>query len=120
MGTRPENLIHVTGFGPFRGFTKSNPSWEAVSLLPDYIIHNGQQISIVKHEIPVTYKAVDQKIKEIWASKPKVSHSICETQLSIFSQLKNNLIEWDFFYPIQNHFNLDQKDSNQNHKVLEL
>lgn len=69
----PENVVHVTGFGVFRGFTESNPSWDAVSQLPDYIIHNDQPIQIVKHNIPVTYAAVDAKIKEIWSSKPKVS-----------------------------------------------
>lgn len=73
MSNLPENVIHVTGFGVFRGFTEKNPSWQAVNQLPDYIIHNGQPIAIVKHEIPVTYVAVDQKVQEIWASKPKVS-----------------------------------------------
>lgn len=73
MEKHPENVIHVTGFGPFRGFTESNPSWTAVSQLPDHIVHNGQQIPIIKHEIPVTYAAVDKKVKEIWASKPKAS-----------------------------------------------
>lgn len=75
METLPEDVIHVTGFGPFRGFTKSNPSWEAVSLLPEYIEYKGQHIAILKHEIPVTYVAVDQKIKEIWTSKPRVSQN---------------------------------------------
>ncbi|XP_031616922.1 uncharacterized protein LOC116336877 isoform X2 [Contarinia nasturtii] len=72
MEKHPENVIHVTGFGPFRGFTESNPSWLAVSALPDNILHNNELIPIVKHEIPVTYAAVDQKVKEIWASKPKL------------------------------------------------
>lgn len=76
MGKVPENSIHVTGFGPFRNFTKSNPSWEAVSLLPNNIVHSGQSILIVKHEVPVTYAAVDQKVHEIWSSKPKVSIDI--------------------------------------------
>lgn len=75
MGNLPENVIHVTGFGPFRNFTESNPSWEAVSKLPDHIVHLGQSIPIVKHEVPVTYAAVDQKVQEIWSSKPKVRHN---------------------------------------------
>lgn len=79
MGTLPENVIHVSGFGPFRGFTTSNPSWEAVSILPDYIVHNGEKIPIVKHYIPVTYTAVDQKIHEIWSSNPKVSDNFLLT-----------------------------------------
>lgn len=68
-----ENSIHVTGFGVFRGFTSSNPSWEAVKQLTDHIIHNGQTIPIVKHEVSVTYEAVDKKIHEIWSKKPKVN-----------------------------------------------
>lgn len=72
MEKLPENVIHVTGFGVFRGFTQSNPSWEAVSLLPEYIESNQQRIKIVKHEVPVTYNAVDEKVQEIWSSNPKV------------------------------------------------
>lgn len=72
MSNTPENVIHVSGFGVFRGFTETNPSWEAVSRLPDQIVHNDQSILIVKHKIPVTYAAVDKKIHEIWSSKPKV------------------------------------------------
>lgn len=68
----PEDKIHVTGFGPFRGFATSNPSWDAVSQLPDYIEHNGQSIEIIKHEIPVTYYDVDKKWHEIWSTKPRV------------------------------------------------
>lgn len=68
-----ENGIHVTGFGVFRGFTSTNPSWEAVNQLPDHIVHNGQTIPIIKHQVPVTYEAVDKKVHEIWSRKPKVS-----------------------------------------------
>lgn len=71
-----ENAIHVTGFGVFRGFTKANPSWETVSKLPDHIVHNGQTIAIVKHEVPVTYADVDKKVQEIWSTKPKVSFTV--------------------------------------------
>ena len=73
MENIPENVIHVTGFGVFRGFTSTNPSWEAVNQLPDHITHNGETIPIVKHQVPVTYDAVDKKISEIWLKKPKVS-----------------------------------------------
>lgn len=73
MENLPENVIHVTGFGVFRGFTKKNPSWETVSQLPNHIVHNGQMIPIVKHEVPVNYADVDRKIQEIWSTKPKVS-----------------------------------------------
>lgn len=72
MENFPENVIHVTGFGVFRGFTSVNPSWEAVKQLPDHINHNGQTIPIVKHQVSVTYEAVDKKIHEIWSKKPKV------------------------------------------------
>lgn len=72
MAQLPESTIHVTGFDVFRGFTKSNPSWEAVSLLPDQFELDQQLIKIVKHQVPVTYAAVDKKLAEIWASNPKV------------------------------------------------
>lgn len=68
----PENVIHISGFGPFRGFQQSNPSWKAVSLLPNYIELDGKRLQIVKHEVPVTYEAVDGKVREIWATNPKV------------------------------------------------
>lgn len=68
-----ENLIHVTGFGVFRGFTSSNPSWEAVSRLPDSIEIDEKSFHIVKHEVPVTYEDVDKKLQQIWSQKPKVS-----------------------------------------------
>lgn len=90
----PENVIHVTGFGVFRGFTKKNPSWEAVSQLPNHIIYNEQTISIVKHEVPVTYADVDKKVQEIWSSKPKVSlfsHEIFENQITMNLNLISEL-----------------------------
>lgn len=70
--TLVENVIHVTGFGVFRGFTEKNPSWEAVSRLPDTIDINNKQFAIVKHEVPVTYADVDAKIQDIWEQTPKV------------------------------------------------
>lgn len=73
MENFPDNVIHVTGFGVFRGFTSVNPSWEAVKQLPNHIVHNGETIPIVKHQVPVTYDAVDKKIHEIWSKKPKVT-----------------------------------------------
>lgn len=81
MSHLPEDVIHVTGFGVFRGFATSNPSWEAVSQLPEYIVHNGQAIAILKHEIPVTYVAVDKIVKEIWSSRPKVSKPDLQTEI---------------------------------------
>lgn len=67
-----ENVIHVTGFGVFRGFTDTNPSWEAVSRLPEAVEINHKRFPIVKHEVPVTYADVNEKIKDIWTQKPKV------------------------------------------------
>lgn len=72
MEQLPQNVIHVTGFGVFRGFTKSNPSWEAVSILPDHLECDGKRYDIVKHNVPVTYTAVDDKVQEIWSKNPKV------------------------------------------------
>lgn len=88
MENFPDNVIHVTGFGVFRGFTSKNPSWEAVRQLPDQIIHNGQMIPIVKHQVPVTYEGVDKKFHEIWSKKPKVSSNIFLLVFSFFHILQ--------------------------------
>lgn len=92
MSNLPEDVIHVTGFGVFRGFTNNNPSWEAVSQLPEYIVHNGQAIAILKHEIPVTYVAVDKIVQEIWSSKPKVSKRGFQLLIDFEIQSKLQLI----------------------------
>lgn len=67
------NVIHVTGFGPFRGFTDKNPSWEAVSRLPDHIEHNDMKLTVKKHNVAVTYDAVDEIVPKLWQTKPLVS-----------------------------------------------
>lgn len=72
------NLIHVTGFGPFRGFAEKNPSWEAVSGLPDFIEHTEMKLPIVKHNVAVTYDAVNEIIPKLWQTKPLVSMKCLE------------------------------------------
>lgn len=67
------NVIQVTGFGPFRDFIDVNPSWEAVSRLPDHIEHNGKKLIVEKHKIAVTYEAVDEIVPKLWQEKPLVS-----------------------------------------------
>lgn len=73
--SKMEKFIHVTGFGPFRGFTDTNPSWEAVSLLPDEICVNNVKYTIKKHNVLVTYGAVNDIVPKLWASKPTVSRN---------------------------------------------
>ncbi|XP_044745545.1 pyroglutamyl-peptidase 1 [Coccinella septempunctata] len=66
--TENNPVILVTGFGPF-GVHLVNASWEAVKLLPDEF--HGHRI--VKKEIPVCYKDVDEKIPNMWMSmQPKL------------------------------------------------
>lgn len=84
-----DNVIHVTGFGVFRGFADTNPSWEAVSRLPEAVEINNKRFAIVKHEVPVTYADVNEKIKDIWTQKPKVKQSSYEN--AIFS-MTNHII----------------------------
>lgn len=67
------NLIHITGFGAFRGFSEVNPSWEAVSRLPDHIEYNEKELTVVKHKVAVTYDAVDSIVPKLWQTRPLVS-----------------------------------------------
>lgn len=66
-------IVHVTGFGEFSGFENINPSWEAVSLLPDSLDVNGTNYAIQKHRVPVTYNEVDAKVPTLWKDNPAVS-----------------------------------------------
>ncbi|XP_050294487.1 pyroglutamyl-peptidase 1 isoform X2 [Anthonomus grandis grandis] len=60
--------ILVTGFGPF-GIHNVNASWEAVKSLPDKI----QGYRIIKEEIPVSYKHVEDNIPLLWLQyQPKL------------------------------------------------
>ncbi|KAI5697557.1 pyroglutamyl-peptidase 1 [Diaphorina citri] len=55
--------VLITGFGPFKTHT-INPSWEAVSLLPDRIPNTN--IEIVKEQIQVSYNYVDVTVPALW------------------------------------------------------
>ena len=60
--------VLITGFGPFKSDSfvhNTNPSWQAVSQLPDEIPCSSNrhgrivQVSVVKRELPVAYAAAD-------------------------------------------------------------
>ena len=55
--------IVVTGFGIFRDYT-FNPSWEAVSGLPD--VWNEEKHTLYCEQIPVEYDFVLQKVPSKW------------------------------------------------------
>lgn len=69
-----EDLVLVTGFGPFSGHNV-NASWEAVKLLPERKIEG---VKIVVQEIPVVYSYIEEKVPLLWKQyNPKVNICIC-------------------------------------------
>lgn len=82
--TPTSNIIHVTGFGPFRGFLVSNPSWEAVSLLPDKITCNDKPFLLKKHQVSVEYDAVNELVPKFWSDNPTVREYFLFTNLFVY------------------------------------
>lgn len=82
--TPTSNIIHVTGFGPFRGFRVKNPSWEAVSLLPDKITCNNKPFWLKKHQVSVEYDAVNELVPKFWSDNPTVSDHFFMYILDLF------------------------------------
>lgn len=64
-----EDLIVVTGYGPFNGH-EVNASGESVKLLPKDIKVGNRNYKIETIEIPVEYSEVDLKVQEIWKMRP--------------------------------------------------
>ncbi|XP_050541180.1 pyroglutamyl-peptidase 1 [Daktulosphaira vitifoliae] len=60
-----EKVIVVTGFGPFRQY-KVNSSWEIAKCLFDTGIENELNCKLIKIEVPVSYKDVDEIIPKLW------------------------------------------------------
>ncbi|XP_011498231.1 PREDICTED: pyroglutamyl-peptidase 1 [Ceratosolen solmsi marchali] len=96
--------VLVTGFGPF-GSHKINASWEAVKQLPELFktLGDSMKINLIVEEIPVAYKQVSFKVKELWEKyKPSiimhVGVSRLATCLVIERQANNNgYIKSDIF-----------------------
>ncbi|XP_074489143.1 pyroglutamyl-peptidase 1 isoform X1 [Sebastes fasciatus] len=66
-----EEIVVVTGFGPFRQFLE-NPSWKAAQGLK--LVGLGEQTDVSIKEVPVSYVKTQQVIAEIWQTlHPKLA-----------------------------------------------
>jgi len=66
MENKDKLTVLVTGFGPYADY-KTNPSWEAVKLLPDLFENQGvsKNVDLIVTEISVSYEIVETKMKEL-------------------------------------------------------
>jgi pyroglutamyl-peptidase len=60
-----EDIVVVTGFGPFGHYT-TNASWETVKLLPSMNIEEEFDVNLIIREIPVTYEYVAENVPALW------------------------------------------------------
>lgn len=69
----------ITGFAPFGG-ESVNPSWEAVKGLPEeFQTSKGEQVTLVKYEMPVSYDRCGGTIGEL-IEREKPDCTICVGQ----------------------------------------
>lgn len=64
-----EDLIVVTGYGPFAGH-EVNASGEAVKILPQNVKIGERMFKILKFLVSVEYEDVDRAVQEIWKMRP--------------------------------------------------
>jgi pyrrolidone-carboxylate peptidase len=64
-----EDLIVVTGYGPFAGHDV-NASGEAVKLLPENVKVGDKKYEIKKIHVLVEYDEVDRTVENIWKMRP--------------------------------------------------
>ncbi len=61
--------ILITGFAPFGGET-INPSWEAVSKLPEWFVtEKGEEAVLARYQMPVSYDRCGRVIRELMAKE---------------------------------------------------
>lgn len=66
----PDRIV-LTGFQPFGGFEKTNPSWTAASALHGRVLSYGNKRAVIESfELPVEYAAVDTLLPKLHARKP--------------------------------------------------
>ncbi|XP_014209385.1 pyroglutamyl-peptidase 1 [Copidosoma floridanum] len=118
MENKDKLTVLVTGFGPF-GPYETNPSWEAVKLLPDFFktTKESSNVNLVVVEVPVSYDHVTSKIKELYKTyTPSIILNVGVSAAATCLTIEKHACSKGYFKP--DVFNQCPKEYDVDHVVL--